>query len=65
MSATQENIVDALQKKIRERMNEHADHMSTGNCKDFEEYRYLTGIISGLALVERDILDLLEIANRQ
>ena len=46
MSATQENIVAALQKKIRERMNEHADHMSTGNCKDFEEYKFLTGIIS-------------------
>tara|TARA_R100000935_G_scaffold56545_1_gene88332 strand:+ start:4499 stop:4696 length:198 start_codon:yes stop_codon:yes gene_type:complete len=65
MSASQENIVNNLQTKIRDRMNEHADHMSTGNCKDFEEYRYFTGIIAGLALVERDILDLLEIVNRQ
>lgn len=46
-------------------MNEHADHLSGGGCKSFEEYRYLTGVISGLALVERDILDLLEIVNRQ
>ncbi len=65
MSGSTENIVEAIQKKIREHMNEHADHLSGGGCKSFEEYRYLTGVISGLALVERDILDLLEIVNRQ
>jgi len=65
MAASKENLIDALQKKLRERMNEHADHLSGGGCKSFEEYRYLTGVISGLALAERDLLDLLEIANRQ
>lgn len=44
--------------KIRNKMNELADDLALGSAKDFAEYRYLTGIISGLALVERDILDL-------
>lgn len=46
--------------KIRVRMNELADSVATGGCKDFSEYRYLCGTIQGLALVERDILDLEE-----
>ena len=62
---TQLSLSEHMKLKLRGMMNEHADHMSTGNCKDFEEYRYFTGIIAGLALVERDILDLLEIVNRQ
>jgi|TARA_Y100000114_G_scaffold106853_1_gene100119 hypothetical protein len=61
---TTENIINAIRKQIRDHMNEHADHLSGGACKDFEEYRYLTGVISGLALVERDILDLLERVDR-
>ena len=65
MSAADTNFIDALRKKIREHMNEHADHLPGGGGKNFEEYRHLTGVIAGLAIVERDILDLQEIANRQ
>ena len=45
-------------------MNDHSDAISGGGCKDFGEYRYLTGVIAGLALIERDLLDLLEIADQ-
>ena len=65
MSAADTNFIDALRKKIREHINDHAAHLSGGGCKKFEEYRHLTGVIAGLAIVERDILDLQEIANRQ
>ncbi len=36
-------------------MNELADDIAGGAAKDFAEYKYLTGIIFGLAAVERDI----------
>lgn len=47
-----------IKQKIRNRMNELADDIAGGAAKDFAEYKYLTGIIFGLAAVERDILDL-------
>lgn len=53
--------LDVIRKKIRNKMNELADDLALGSAKDFPEYRYLTGVISGLALVERDILDLQQV----
>lgn len=41
-------------------MNQIADDLALGGAQDYNQYKYLTGIISGLALVERDILDLEE-----
>lgn len=45
---------------IRKLMNQHADHLATGSCKNFEEYKRIAGIIEGLALAEREVLDWLE-----
>ena len=39
-------------------MNEMADHISGGGCKDLGEYQPCTGIIKGLAVAERELLDL-------
>jgi len=36
-----------LTKKLRTIMNECSDHISTGSCKDFAEYKKMTGIIEG------------------
>tara|TARA_R110000822_G_scaffold46863_1_gene124671 strand:- start:150 stop:347 length:198 start_codon:yes stop_codon:yes gene_type:complete len=55
-----ENFPDALRKMLREQMNDHSDALVGGNCKDFGEYRYMTGVIAGLALAERNLLDLIE-----
>jgi hypothetical protein len=41
-------------------MNEYADHISGGACKDYSDYTKLCGVIEGLALAEREILDLKE-----
>ncbi len=41
-------------------MNEHADHIASGACKNFDEYQKMTGIIEGLALAERELLDYIE-----
>jgi hypothetical protein len=55
------SLSEFLQRRIRENMNQHADHISTGSCKDFEEYKRITGIIEGLALAERELLDWIEV----
>ncbi len=47
-----------LRDKIRTDMNNYADDLAGGACRSFEEYQKLCGIISGLALAERYLLDL-------
>lgn len=51
--------------KIREHMNNMADDIAGGACQDFPEYQHHTGIIKGLALAEREILDLAEKLSKQ
>jgi hypothetical protein len=53
-----DNALLLLQKKIRDQMNELADHLAVGSAKDMEEYRKVCGIIEGLAWAEREIIDL-------
>ena len=47
-----------LRDKIRTDMNNYADDLSGGGCRTFEEYQKLCGVIQGLALAERYLLDL-------
>lgn len=54
----EESVFTHLQKTIRSQMNEYADHISGGGCKNFEEYSKCCGIIEWLALTEREVLDL-------
>ena len=56
----EEHLFEAYQKKIRDRMNEMADAVATGSAQSFDEYRKMCGIIEGLALAERELLDLVE-----
>ena len=49
-----------LREQIRKDMNNYADDMAGGVCRSFEEYQKLCGVISGLALAERYLIDLLE-----
>ena len=53
-----------FQKNIRERMNELADAIATGSAQSFEEYQKMVGVIEGLALAEREFLDLVEALKR-
>jgi hypothetical protein len=54
------NELDVIRQKIRQKLNELADDLALGSARDYAEYRHLTGIIAGIALVERDIIDLQE-----
>lgn len=51
-------LLRALQLKLRERMEDHADFMAGGGCKDFPSYQKTVGLIEGLAVAERHLLDL-------
>jgi len=41
-------------------MNNYADDLAGGQCRSFDEYQKLCGVIQGLALAERHLLDLAE-----
>jgi hypothetical protein len=43
---------------LRREMNNYADDVATGVCADFVAYKELCGVIRGLALAERLLLDL-------
>jgi len=55
-----DDVLSLLKKKLRDQMNELADHLAVGSAKDMEEYRKVTGIIEGLAWAEREVIDLQE-----
>lgn len=52
------NELFVLKQKIRERLNQIADDLALGGAPDYNQYKYLTGMVAGLAIVEREILDL-------
>ena len=55
-----QDFANVLRNQIRTDMNNYADDLAGGACRNFEEYQKLCGIISGLALAERYLLDLLK-----
>ncbi len=57
-SMSENNVVDHLRNTLRTQMNEMSDHISGGGCKTYEEYAKCCGIIEGLAISEREMLDL-------
>ena len=58
--ASSENALTVLKVQLRELMNDRADNLLGGACQDFAEYRHMTGVIEGLAMAERELLDLQE-----
>jgi len=52
------SFVRVIKEKIRTDMNNYADDLASGTCRNFEEYQKLCGTIHGLAIAERYILDL-------
>jgi len=53
-------MLELLRKKIREHMNSYADEIAGGAAQSFDKYREMVGVISGLALAERELVDLIE-----
>ena len=61
---TEQPLFEVFQKNIRTRMNEIADAVATGSAQNFDEYQKMVGVIEGLALAERELLDLVEAMNK-
>jgi len=53
-----QDFARVLRDKLRTDMNNYADDMAGGGCRTFDEYQKLCGVISGLAIAERYLLDL-------
>ena len=53
-----EDVLSLLKRKIREQMNELADHLAVGAAQNMEEYRRICGTIEGLAGTEREVIDI-------
>lgn len=49
---------EALRKRLRDDMNNFTDDIATGQCQSIESYKELCGVIRGLAIAERHLLDL-------
>ena len=56
----QRSFVETLRDMFRKDMNNYADDVAGGACADFSQYQKLCGVIQGLALAERHLLDLAE-----
>ena len=55
-----QDFARVLREQIRKDMNNYADDLAGGSCQNFEQYQKLCGVIQGLALAERYIIDLAE-----
>ena len=53
-----QDFARVLREQIRTDMNNYADDLAGGSCRTFDEYQKLCGVIQGLAIEERYILDL-------
>ena len=51
---------EADKEALRSVMNDKADDIATGSAQDFADYKYRVGVIEGLALAEREFLDIIE-----
>lgn len=55
-----QDFARVLREQIRKDMNNYADDMASGQCASFEAYQKLCGVIQGLAIAERYLIDLAE-----
>ena len=53
-----QDFARVLREKIRTDMNNYADDLAGGICRSYDEYQKLCGIIQGLAVAERYLIDL-------
>ncbi len=55
-----QDFARVLRDKLRTDMNNYADDLAGGSCRSFDEYQKLGGVIQGLAIAERHLIDLAE-----
>jgi hypothetical protein len=55
-----QDFARVLREQIRTDMNNYTDDLANGVCQSYDQYQKLCGIIQGLALAERYLIDLAE-----
>jgi len=55
-----QDFARVLREQIRRDMNNYADDCAGGGCRTYDEYQKLCGVIQGLAIAERYVIDLAE-----
>jgi hypothetical protein len=60
-----QDFARVLREKLRNDMNNYTDDLAGGACRSFDEYQKLCGVIQGLAVAERHLLDLAKKATEQ
>lgn len=50
--------LEYIRKKIREKMNDLADHLANNGCNNMEDYRYICGMVKALGVIEADIIEI-------
>jgi hypothetical protein len=55
-----QDFARVLREQIRADMNNYADDMAGGACRNYDEYQKLCGVIQGLATAESYLLALLK-----
>ena len=58
-------VFDALEEKFADHQRIYEEHLRSGSPKDFAEYKETCGVIRGLAIARREILDLLRVHREQ
>ena len=59
------NFTEHFRKHLRQYMNELTDSVALGNAKNFEEYQRFVGQIEGLAIAERELLNLVKTQDQE
>ena len=59
------NFTEHFRKQLRQYMNELTDSVALGNAKNFEEYQRFVGQIEGLAISERELLNLIKTQDQE
>jgi hypothetical protein len=55
-----QKFASVLREQIRTDMNNYADDIAGGACRNYDEYQKLCGVIQGLATAESYLLTLLK-----
>jgi hypothetical protein len=53
-----QDFARVLREQIRTDMNNYTDDLANGVCQSYDQYQKLCGVIQGLAIAERYLLDL-------
>ena len=61
----QESFEYLIKKKLREHLNNLADDLALGGAQAYADYRHRVGVIEGIAIAEREVIDLIDAAKKR